>query len=89
VAARGHRARPILVPLLSPRPRYLPPRRDILLKLWGGLFQPNFGGNPCQVAAALTDSVNANDVPYLREFPYPAASSWREHPDAFDCQAFT
>jgi len=43
---------------------------DILLKLWGGLFQPNFGGNPCQVAAALTDSVNANDVPYLREFPY-------------------
>jgi len=43
---------------------------DILLKLWGGIIQPNFGGTPCPAAAALTDSVNANDVPYLRVFPY-------------------
>ncbi len=43
---------------------------DILLKLWGGVIQLNFGGTPCPAAAALTDNVNANDVPYLRVFPY-------------------
>ncbi|MGI9045272.1 MAG: DUF4331 domain-containing protein [Burkholderiales bacterium] len=43
---------------------------DILLKLWGGVIQPNFGGNPCPAAAALTDAVDANDVSYLRQFPY-------------------
>ncbi|MEJ7668592.1 MAG: DUF4331 domain-containing protein [Casimicrobiaceae bacterium] len=43
---------------------------DILLKLWGGVLQPNFGGTPCPAAAALTDNVDANDVPYLRVFPY-------------------
>lgn len=43
---------------------------DILLKLWGGTIQPNFGGNPCPAANALTDNVDANDVPFLRQFPY-------------------
>ncbi len=43
---------------------------DILLKLWGGVIQANFGGTPCPVAAALTDNVNANDVPFLLQFPY-------------------
>ncbi len=43
---------------------------DVLLKLWGGVIQANFGGTPCPTAAALTDNVNANDVPFLRQFPY-------------------
>ena len=43
---------------------------DILLKLWGGAIQANFGGTPCPAAIALTDNVNGNDVPFLRQFPY-------------------
>ncbi len=43
---------------------------DILLKLWGGVIQDRFGGTPCPAATALTDNVNANDVPFLRTFPY-------------------
>lgn len=43
---------------------------DILLKLWGGVIQSNFGGTPCPAAAALTDNVDANDVPFLRQSPY-------------------
>ena len=43
---------------------------DILLKLWGGVFQANFGGTACPAAAALTDNVSANDVPFLPVFPY-------------------
>lgn len=43
---------------------------DILLKLWGGAIQENFGGTPCPAALALTDNVNANDVPFLSQFPY-------------------
>ena len=43
---------------------------DILLKLWGGAIQSNFGGTPCPAALALTDNVNVNDVPFLQQFPY-------------------
>ena len=43
---------------------------DVLLKLWGGAIQANFGGTPCLPAAALTDTVSVNDVPFLPQFPY-------------------
>jgi hypothetical protein len=43
---------------------------DILLKLWGGAIQANFGGTPCQAALVLSDNVPANDTPFLNQFPY-------------------
>ena len=43
---------------------------DILLKLWGGTLQANFGGTACPAAFALTDNIPNNDVPYLSVFPY-------------------
>lgn len=43
---------------------------DIDLKLWGGAIQSRFGGTPCEPAMLLSDNVNANDVPFLNQFPY-------------------
>ncbi|MDQ3699962.1 MAG: DUF4331 domain-containing protein [Chloroflexota bacterium] len=45
---------------------------DILLRLWGGELQMEFGSatNCALVASRLTDNVPANDVPYLPIFPY-------------------
>jgi len=43
---------------------------QILLKLWAGALQGNFGGTACPAALALTDNILANDVPYLSVFPY-------------------
>jgi len=45
---------------------------DILLRLWGGELQMEFGSsvNCALVASRLTDNVAANDVPYLAVFPY-------------------
>jgi len=43
---------------------------DILLHIWGGQIQSDFGGTPCLAAAALTDGVNGPDVPFLTTFPY-------------------
>ncbi len=45
---------------------------DILLRLWGGELQTEFGSTvDCAVVASrLTDNVAANDVPYLTTFPY-------------------
>lgn len=45
---------------------------DILLKIWGGQLQSNFGGTPCPAAAVLTDGVDGPDVPFLTVFPYLA-----------------
>lgn len=45
---------------------------DILLRLWGGELQTEFGSstNCALVASRLTDNVTANDVPFLPVFPY-------------------
>ena len=45
---------------------------DILLRLWGGELQATFGSSvDCAlVASKLTDNVQANDVPFLANFPY-------------------
>jgi len=45
---------------------------DILLRLWGGELQREFGSTvDCAlIASRLTDNVPANDVPYLAVFPY-------------------
>jgi len=45
---------------------------DILLRLWGGELQTEFGSstNCAAVASRLTDNVAANDVPFLPVFPY-------------------
>jgi len=45
---------------------------DILLRLWGGELQTEFGSstNCAAIASRLTDNVAANDVPYLPVFPY-------------------
>ncbi|HEY9402665.1 MAG TPA: DUF4331 domain-containing protein [Pyrinomonadaceae bacterium] len=44
---------------------------DILLRIWGGELQDNFGGNDCSLQASrLTDNVATNDVPFLNQFPY-------------------
>lgn len=45
---------------------------DILLRLWGGELQREFGSTvDCAVVASrLTDNVEANDVAYLPVFPY-------------------
>jgi hypothetical protein len=45
---------------------------DILLRLWGGELQTEFGSstNCALIAARLTDNVPANDVSYLPVFPY-------------------
>ena len=45
---------------------------DILLRLWGGELQMEFGSavNCALIAARLTDNVPANDVPFLAVFPY-------------------
>jgi hypothetical protein len=45
---------------------------DILLRLWGGELQREFGSSvDCAlIASRLTDNVDANDVPFLPVFPY-------------------